>query len=185
MQSNLDHGSLPSTCEPNFWRKTYFTTLIMKRLQQPLYFNIMSPRLRFVLPQLGSPYSLRMGFLPAMCWGRFFSSGLLLLKKRFYDFLVEKKPPVVPNVSPKHIQLFSRCQMVSVGELYQPFGLWTTFLTHHVESFAGQPIGQNSGSSLQALRSEARGKQVGPKIFKSSDYSHSLVGSYYTYIQNY
>ena len=37
--------------------------------------------------------------------------------------------------------------MVSVGELYQPFGLWTTFLTHHVESFAGQPIGQNSGSS--------------------------------------
>lgn len=153
----------------------------MKRLQQPLYFNIMSPRLRFDLPQLGSPYSLRMGFLPAMCWGRFFSSGLLLLKKRFYDFLVEKKPPVVPNVSPKHIQLFSRCQLASCTSLWGG----TTFLTHHVESFAGQPIGQNSGSSLQALRLEARGKQVGPKIFKSSDCSHSLVGSYYTYIQNY
>ena len=145
----------------------------MKRLQQPLYFNIMSPNLRFVLPQLGSPYSLRMGFLPAMCWGRFFSSGLLLLKKRFYDFLVEKKPPVVPNVSPKHIQLFSRW---TVGELYQPFGLimWNPSQVNLLDKILDQ-----------ALRLEARGKQIGPKIFKSSDYSHSLVGSYYTYIQNY
>lgn len=101
-----------------------------------------SPRLRFDLPQLGSPYSLRMGFLPAMCWGRFFSSGLLLLKKRGRLF-GRKKPLVAPNVSPKHIQLFSRCQLASCTSLSGG----TTFLTHHAESFAGQPIGQNSGSS--------------------------------------
>jgi len=88
--------------------KPYFTTLIMKRLQQPLYFNIMSPRLRFDLPQLGSPYSLRMGFLPAMCWGRFFSSGLLLLKKRFYDFFGQKKyhPGCTKRESKTHSVVF-------------------------------------------------------------------------------
>lgn len=107
-----------------------------EKVATTLVFNIMSPSLYVHHPQLGSPYSLRMGFLPSMCWGCFFC-WLLLLKKTSKN---------------KHEKNTNMCQTWVVQHSVATLPRCISGAKTTCWLIICQPIGQKSGWSAKSVQ---------------------------------
>ena len=100
-------------------------------------------QLSLMFISLGSPYSLRMGFLPSMCWGFFFSGGLLLLERRRLGVSCTEVLPVFSRVSPGtpkdmgppygkrdpyHSHIFRDCYVSGMGIVWEAYHKGDNFL---------------------------------------------------------